>query len=398
MILYELQKLKLKKYLGKDLYNLLKDHECIVAGGAILSIFTNKEINDVDVYFRNSTKLKEFLLEGMKGKWITAHTDKAILFSAHGIQVQTIYFKYFENVEELFNTFDFTVCMAAYDFKTEGFILHDDFLLHNVSKTLIFNDKTDYPIISALRVQKYRDKGFKISKCEFLRIMLTVLNLKIDNYKDLKEQMGGMYGENFDELIENKDEFDMAKVIEDLSKLSLQEKEEDYKTCIGEIDDWDLFVAKVTGEKIKYFVHNDNQYVIDSDGDISTDHHNDDEEKYYEKVEPNTIFSFPIYKYKYVCKKKNNGMSSFYDESFTYKLGEVEAKNKSVGLFACDMKDLCSTSYAHRNDKICLELRVNNLNDLNFRQSFYSGITYNKVFVTRIVPEEEIIEKTKREN
>jgi hypothetical protein len=38
-------------------------------------------------------------------------------------------------------------------------VLHEDFLKHNSQRILKFNPTTDFPIISALRVQKYEDKG-----------------------------------------------------------------------------------------------------------------------------------------------------------------------------------------------------------------------------------------------
>lgn len=43
---------KLESYLDTSLYNKLKKYKCVIAGGAITSIFTKSKINDVDVYFR----------------------------------------------------------------------------------------------------------------------------------------------------------------------------------------------------------------------------------------------------------------------------------------------------------------------------------------------------------
>ncbi len=245
--MYEYENRKLRKYLGNDLYNTFKKYNCIIAGGSILSIFNNTEINDIDLYFRSANDMSDFLHNEMAGTWIIAHTKKAFLFKCDGVKIQTIYFKYFNSPEEIFETFDFTVCMAAFDFKSEEFVLHEDFLRHNVSKILKFNERTAYPIVSALRVAKYKNKGFSISKPEYIKILLTILSLKIDNYDDLKEQMGGMYGENYDSLLEPKagEAFDISSIIENLGRLG--ETDYDYKlnACNTEISDFDSFVCGV---------------------------------------------------------------------------------------------------------------------------------------------------------
>ena len=68
--MYEFEKIKLKKYLGDTVYQMLKKYDCIIAGGSILSIFNNTEINDIDIYFRNKEDLASFLYNEMSDKWI----------------------------------------------------------------------------------------------------------------------------------------------------------------------------------------------------------------------------------------------------------------------------------------------------------------------------------------
>lgn len=53
---YQFEKNKLYAYLGEELVEALKRNEAIIAGGAITSLFNNKEINDVDIYFRSDKK------------------------------------------------------------------------------------------------------------------------------------------------------------------------------------------------------------------------------------------------------------------------------------------------------------------------------------------------------
>ena len=47
------------------------------------------------------------------------------------------------------------------------------------------------------------------------------MNLHIDNYEDLKDQLGGMYGVDYDEIIQPKEdeEFDLPAIIERMSQI-----------------------------------------------------------------------------------------------------------------------------------------------------------------------------------
>jgi hypothetical protein len=42
--MYEFEKAKIKQSIGVDVYDMLKDLKCVLAGGAITSIFTGKEV------------------------------------------------------------------------------------------------------------------------------------------------------------------------------------------------------------------------------------------------------------------------------------------------------------------------------------------------------------------
>ena len=57
---YEIEKTKLLKIIPKSLQEAFESHFCIIAGGAITSIFTNSEINDLDVYFHSKDDLIKY--------------------------------------------------------------------------------------------------------------------------------------------------------------------------------------------------------------------------------------------------------------------------------------------------------------------------------------------------
>lgn len=379
---YEFEKKKLKAYLGNDIYDSLKVYDCIIAGGMITSLFCNTDINDVDVYFRSMEDLDRFLKECVRNnKWILSKTDKALLINWHGVKVQLIYFNTFNNIQDLFNTFDYTVCMGAYDFKTEEFILQEDFLKHNAQKILKFNSKTAYPLVSAFRIDKYKTKGYTISKDEFMRIMLTCTLLEINTYEQFKEQVGGMYGINYDKFLKPKEdeEFDLVSTIEKMSNLCLNDEYFNITPTNFEVNDFDLFVSEITKCKIKYFELQGKYYKHTWDGisEISKFLIGENPDR-YEKVNlfGDIIKDNKLYKY---VKKENDEYCSFYNQEFMYEIGkDVIAKNSSNGLsfssgIYCGLyDDREAFSYACSDKSVLIELEVNedDLIDINSNGMF----------------------------
>ncbi|WP_223837439.1 hypothetical protein [Bacillus swezeyi] len=159
--------------------------------------------------------------------------------------------------------------MGAFDFKTEEFILHHDFLKHNSQRILKFNSNTAFPIVSLLRVQKYADRGYTISKPEFIRVVLTCMNLEIETYDELKEQLGGMYGVNYDKLFEEeKDEdFELTSAIDKIANITLDEGY--FKEPVSlEFDNLDEILQGIIKSPVKTLEINDEKYRIGYDGHL----------------------------------------------------------------------------------------------------------------------------------
>lgn len=167
------------------------------AGGAVTSVFTGKEINDVDVYFKSRKAFEAAVASAYdEGWWCIAASKRAVTFSDNGgAPIQFMHFDFFPTAQDIFNAFDFTVVMGAYDFDTSEFVFHDDFLKHNSQRFLRFHPGTRYPLASATRVLKYQDRGYTIGKGDILKIALASRKVKIDTWEDLKDQIGGAYGE-----------------------------------------------------------------------------------------------------------------------------------------------------------------------------------------------------------
>lgn len=235
MTVFLKEKKALERYLGEDVLELLRVSNAIIAGGAITSIFSHKEINDIDVYFRSFEDLDVFIKNAYaKGDELpdarfadipefsaicNSHTSRSVLFMAGDVKIQLIHFNFFDKIQGIFDSFDFTINMGAYDCATGEFTLGDRFLVDLSKRRLEFNPKTTYPIISTLRVSKYTSRGFNISKKSMFQLALAVQNLTINTWEELEDQLSGFYGVDVSELFDKTAEFSIPDAIDMLDKV-----------------------------------------------------------------------------------------------------------------------------------------------------------------------------------
>lgn len=174
-----------------------KPKGAFLAGGAITSTFTNKPIADYDLYFQSREAFENAVKVAYEeGLWCVCNSGRAITFSDHGgPSYQLMHFAFFESARLIFDSFDFTCCMAAVDIDAKEFVFHPTFLSDTSKRELVFNHRTSFPLASALRVLKYQGKGFTIRKAELLKV-ITACSLKpISGWDDLAQQIGGQYGQ-----------------------------------------------------------------------------------------------------------------------------------------------------------------------------------------------------------
>lgn len=330
---YKFEKDLLKKMLGGT-YNVLKENNAILAGGAITSLFTRKPINDFDIYFRNETDAVNMLRDGGS---VHSFSKKAVMLGCDGNMVQLIYFNYFADAHEIFKSFDFTINMGAFDFTTEEFVFHEDFFLHNTKRMLRFNPETAFPIVSALRIEKYTTRGFVIPATDNTSVMLACMNLKIDTWGEFKEQAGGMYGTNMDEVFNFADDepFDLDKAISIVREMELYEG--DLKDMMidrlneeGNIfsNDKDNIAYRMTSSPIEFLEFNDKFYGFNNDKYVVTL-----EDRELIKGDDKVMSAKEFFKgrkvYKHVEKDDGGNYFSFYNNSFMYELGKETFPNIS---------------------------------------------------------------------
>lgn len=208
--MYNREKLFLLKDIPKGIIDLLEESNAVIAGGAITSVFSRNRISDYDIFFRSSEDRKKITNKLISRDYeVVFETPVALTFRIHGLLFQVI-FKVTGEPEQIINGFDFTVCAGAYDFKSDKFILHDDFL-RDLAQRKLYYIGSAYPIASMVRVRKFLNKGFDIPGTEIIKLSLDIHNLKIETMQDLKDQLYGIDAvilSEFLEKIEGNSQFD----------------------------------------------------------------------------------------------------------------------------------------------------------------------------------------------
>lgn len=234
--MYTFEKAKIKQMLGTDVYDMLKETECVLAGGAITSLFTNREINDFDIYFTSKESLSQVFAQafGVSEDEFLSPYDLIVKFATkrsmlcvdkYGQQkLQFIHYKIHKNIQSIFQSFDFEHVMGAFDFDTEEFVLHENFMKTNAQRLMQFNPSTDFPITSMMRVQKYKERGYTISKAQMLRIAFTIANKEYASWEDVKSEISGLYGIAPEDMFDETKTFSLEEVVLQLDKLVLNDK------------------------------------------------------------------------------------------------------------------------------------------------------------------------------
>jgi hypothetical protein len=216
---------------------VLADHQVLLAGGAIGSIMREETPADYDFYIQDGKILSDLLrndcfIQGrIDAPWFKEvyKSDSAITYTSSitGSRIQIIYNpKIIGNVFDIINKFDFTICMCAYNFANLSFYCAKNYLTDNISKRLVFNINTPYPISSLYRLQKYIKKGYKFSGIDSVKMALTINSLHIKTINDLKDQLQGV------------DTLALKDLTDKLGSFGEAAKSYEFKTLIDFIDSW----------------------------------------------------------------------------------------------------------------------------------------------------------------
>lgn len=217
-------------HLSVERKKLLRDfdfetEQAFIAGGAITSVFTNKTIHDFDLYYKSREAFESAVEDAYrKGMWCVAVSGRAITFKYRDSIYQLMCFRWFPTAEDIFDSFDFTACMGAYDLDQERFDLHERFLIDAARRDLVFNHKTAYPLASGLRALKYQQKGYSIDRREWVKLVTAISFQKIGSWEELRDQIGGQYGDQV--AMDMSQPFNLENAIESLAAAAMERSAE----------------------------------------------------------------------------------------------------------------------------------------------------------------------------
>lgn len=165
-----------------------------IAGGAITSVFSDQKINDYDYYFKDQKSFEDAIHSCYDANmWCCSITHRAVTFKSYDDTIQLMLFDWFNSPSEIFDAFDFTCCMGAYDHKSKTFIFHSDFMPAVSDRRLTFHSGTRFPIASLMRTLKYQERGYSLSRAELLKIGIACSSVSLNSWDDLTNQIGGIY-------------------------------------------------------------------------------------------------------------------------------------------------------------------------------------------------------------
>lgn len=195
-----------------SIFEVFKNLKLAICGGTITSIFTNANVNDLDFYMMDPTKKTEvmaFFLEYFAVEWTSSNAITFVRKSTKSNKKWRVQLitnpKFSGEPHEVFEWFDFTITHGAYRFDTCEFVFGDRFLQDLSKRRLVYSGNSRYPICAMYRTKKYVARGFELSGATIMHIALCIVQLKINSYAELKEQLMGIDTMYLQKLLEAKD-------------------------------------------------------------------------------------------------------------------------------------------------------------------------------------------------
>jgi hypothetical protein len=242
--------------------------------------------------------------------------------------------------------------MGAFDLDAEDFVLHSEFLEHCSQRFLSFNPGTKFPYASAWRVRKYEERGYTIGRMEFQKILLSCAEKPITNWSDLKEQLGGVYGEAI--TIPEGEEFSRDAMWTAINTLKFSTEPCGYPSA-------EEAIASVSKREIRVFEHNEQKFA-NFEGETWT--HVSKLPKVTKLVTLDEVLKGKTFFKKVVVS--GDHFKAPHQPQFTYRMGE-EAVAVGPGLYVYN--DITSARnhhvYGTGQEFAILELKPSSVEDIN---------------------------------
>ncbi len=145
-----------------------------IAGGCLHRTYRKLPLTnaDVDVFFKNKEQFEIFVSTMSLSSLFSNYTIESTIYSEWHCtltikymdvdwKIQCVTFKYFDNIEELFKSFDINVCRIAYD--GTNVVCGENVLNEINSNKLKFNEGSIYyPSVTLKRLVKYVKMGYDV--------------------------------------------------------------------------------------------------------------------------------------------------------------------------------------------------------------------------------------------
>ena len=206
------------------------NYDAFLAGGAVLSTSMKQDIADFDIYPKNRQAVEDLIFGLLEDNaFCVGISDRAVSIKHNDhtnnkgerLVTQIITYKDFPTAESIFEDFDFTCCMAAFDLSDDSFYTGKTFWEDVASRTLKFHPGTRFPLASLLRVHKYREKGFFMPKGETIKLAMSIARAGVPrSWDELADAIGGHYGRGVKMICRDKS-FDFDTAMEALSHANI---------------------------------------------------------------------------------------------------------------------------------------------------------------------------------
>jgi len=222
----------------------------IITGGAIVSLLTNDEVRDYDVYFRTKDACKKVAeyYAGLFNKTHKSHIEikdgddriqcfirssgieeeesgitdetepyvesptinddkpkyRPIFFSTNAISLSDkiqLVIRFYGTPEEIHKNYDFVHCTCCYSFLDNELTLPARALEAIINKELHYIG-SKYPVCSIIRTRKFISRGWTINAGQYLKMCLQVSELDLKDLKTFKDQLAGVDSAYFSQAID----------------------------------------------------------------------------------------------------------------------------------------------------------------------------------------------------
>jgi hypothetical protein len=194
-----------------NVFDELARLKIVLCGGTITSLFTNAHINDLDFYMKDPSLHKE-CRDFFKARFpdyehlsTNAYTFSRKSPKSNKRWTAQLIIRFTGEPSEIFDWFDFTITHGAYDFENKEFVFGDRFFPDIAKRRLVYSGYSKYPICAMYRTKKYTERGYELPGATVMHIALSIVQLKIENYKQLKDQLMGIDTIYLQRLLEAKD-------------------------------------------------------------------------------------------------------------------------------------------------------------------------------------------------